>query len=240
MNPPTSALENDMAKMTFPRADEDAAEAAAQAVRVVQSGKLAEALYDAAHELYRASEILTELVVEARALGGLGEPRAAMDVDKIVRIALVTVQQKNPDMAAIAHAAEQYRVKLAEYATPRPDDTAAEAAPVPCAGGSFDYECQDGPVPGTRYCWEHLIVRAKRGGMGNHFPVGSPEPSVANVPAGQNLVAENGVHWMRSSCGDWIAGGPVGDGGRYPWRSVNGDNENGRPVVRLLSGMASE
>lgn len=228
-----------MAKMTFPRADEDAAEAAAQAVRVVQSGKLAEALYDAAHELYRASEILTELVVEARALGGLGEPRAAMDVDKIVQIALMTVQQKTPDLAAIVHAAEQYRAKLAEHTTPRTDDTATEAAPVPCAGGSFDYECPDAPIPGTRYCWEHLIVRAKRHGVVTHFPVGSPEPSVANVPNGVHLMAENGVHWTRSSCGDWIAGGPVGDGGRYPWRSVNGDNENGSPVVRLHPDMVS-
>lgn len=112
-----------------------------------------------------------------------------------------------------------------------PREVASKFPEDDCGEGSL---CQHEPLDGLRYCFTHLWTKSQRHRPGYRFLPDSPEPSEAVVPRGVSLIGENGIRWERS--GDrWRA--VNGDGGLYPWGSLNWRSSAegaGHRLVRLI------
>lgn len=186
------------------------------------------ALDTAAEGLQRSARRLAQL---ADSVDDIGRGRPAnpriLTADGLLTEALATLGRNAPDLANLALAVEQYN----RHVLP----VGPEAEPVPeCETVTMGAACTHEPLAGLRVCFGHLWQAARSRGVGNVFPVGSPEPKEASVPTGTVLVGENGVQWKRSGWGDWEAGGPAGDGQRYHWSRVNGHNQDGLELALLL------
>lgn len=144
----------------------------------------------------------------------------------IVAQVLLILRSNAPDLDTLAQSAEEYNRRV----RPLPGVEKAPGCEVVTMGAA----CTTEPLPGLRVCFGHLWQAARSRGIGNVFPVGSPEPKEASVPAGTLLVGENGVQWVRSGWGDWTAVGPAGDGRNYHWSRINGSTQDGQELALLL------
>jgi len=182
-----------------------------------------------AERLQKAASAVRELEADVELIGLPPKIKGHRPVtaEGILAEALTILYTNAPDLGTMARSVEDYVREVGKPAEEPADDDR-------CRVLYANRQCGTEHLPGVAVCFEHLWATARGRGVGNVFPLGSPEPSEVRVPRGAALVGENGVHWMRN--GDrWIAGGPAGDGGLYSWRAVNGaGNETGRELARLV------
>lgn len=186
-------------------------------------------LRSTAERLQKAASALRELEWDVERIGLEPEVKGhrVVTAESILAEALTALHTNAPDLGTLARSVEEYNRHV------RPAES--EAEPVPgCETVTMGAACTHEPLAGLRVCFGHLWQAARSRGVGNVFPVGSPEPKEASVPTGTVLVGENGVQWKRSGWGDWEAGGPAGDGQRYHWSRVNGHNQDGLELALLL------
>lgn len=202
---------------------------AREMLRSAMARSVRASLRSTAHRLQKAAAALTELEGEVDLIGLPSKIKGhrPATAEGILAEALRALHTNAPDLGTLASSVEDYNREMGNRDVPAEDD---DRCRVLYAG----HRCGTEHLPGVAVCFEHLWATARGRGVGNVFPLGSPEPSEVRVPRGAALVGENGVHWMRN--GDrWIAGGPAGDGGLYRWDAVNGaGNETGRELARLV------
>lgn len=207
------------------------ADAAAQRMlRNAMGRSIRSALATTAARLRKAAEQITALEEDVERIG-LPVPvkgRRPITAEDILAEALAILHSNAPDLGTLGRSVADYNHELGKLdgSTPEDDDR--------CRVLYANRRCGTEHLPGVAVCFEHLWATARGRGVGNVFPLGSPEPSEVHVPRGAALVGENGVHWTRN--GDrWHAGGPAGDGGLYSWRMVNGEGtDTGRELARLV------
>lgn len=185
------------------------------------------ALDTAAAGLQRSARRLAQLADSVDDIGRSrpGNPRI-LTADGLLTEALATLGRNAPDLANLALAVEQYNRHGFEV----DGATDSEGCQVCLARRNHGTEC----VPGLIVCFGHLWALGIALGPGHLFTLGSPEPTVQEVPPGVALAARNGVHWTRRG-ERWHAGGPVGDGGLHAWSAVNGaDRATGSELARVV------
>lgn len=184
-------------------------------------------LRSTAERLQKAASALRELEWDVERIGLEPEVKGhpVVTAEGILAEALTALHTNAPDLGTLARSVEEYNRHVPEFPVTEDEDR--------CRAIYANSRCPREHLPGVSLCFTHLWAKVKRRGIGNVFPLGSPEPSEVRVPRGTALVGENGVHWTRN--GDrWHAGGPAGDSGLYSWRAVNGANDTGRELARLL------
>lgn len=201
---------------------------AAGMLRTAMGRSIRTSLASTADRLQKAASALRELEADVDLIGLPPRVKGHRPVtaEGILAEALTIVQTNAPDLRTLAQAVADYNREM--------NQPTSLAGPDRCRVLYANQQCGTEHLPGVAVCFEHLWATARGRGVGNVFPLGSPEPTEKAVPHGVALVGENGVHWLRQ--GDrWHAGGPVGDGGFYRWDAVNGaGNETGRELARLV------
>jgi hypothetical protein len=202
---------------------------AREMLRNAMGGSIQRSLAATAARLRESAERLDKIVPDVERIGLPSRLKGQRPItaEDILAEALMVLHTNAPDLGTLARSVADYNREMGKQDTPAEGD---ERCRVLYAG----HRCATEHLPGVAVCFEHLWATARGRGVGNVFPLGSPEPTEKAVPRGVALVGENGVHWLRQ--GDrWHAGGPAGDGGFYRWDAVNGSgNETGRELARLV------
>ena len=196
-------------------------------LRSAMGRSIRSALASTAARLQRAADGIRALEEDVDRIGlpPKSKGQRPLTAEALLAEALLVLHGNAPDLGNLARTVEEYNRHVVPEVPVNQGECQVIYANRPCGTEA---------LPGAVLCFKHLWQTARGRGVGNVFPLGSPEPSEARVPRGVALVGENGVHWIRN--GDrWLAGGPAGDGGLYPWSAVNGTgNETGRELARLF------